>query len=55
MVDPGSQYGHNGGGPNYSASCFHFIKSGLTGCVLMRTDREEDAMDELLKQINTRE
>jgi D-alanyl-D-alanine carboxypeptidase len=55
MVDPGSRYGHNGGGPNYSASCIHFIKSGLTGCVLMRADREEEAMNELLKQINTRE
>jgi CubicO group peptidase (beta-lactamase class C family) len=24
MVEPGVRYGHNGEGPNYSASCFHF-------------------------------
>lgn len=51
MVEPNERYGHNGGGPNYSASCFHFIESGFTGCVLMRADQEEDAMDELLSEI----
>lgn len=52
MVEPGVRHGHNGGGPHYGASCFHFIQSGLTGCVLMRTNREEDAMDKLLAEIS---
>ena len=51
MVDPGITYGHNGSGPNYSASCFHFEESQLTGCVLMRADGEEEAMKTLFKEI----
>ena len=51
MVDPGVRYGHNGEGPKYSASCYHFIETGLTGCVLTQADREEDAMKELLVEI----
>ncbi len=52
IVDPGVRYGHNGSGPRYSASCFHFIEEELTGCVLMRADEEDAAMDELLKITN---
>lgn len=51
MVDPGVRYGHNGEGPKYSASCYHFIETGLTGCVLTHADSEEDAMKELLVEI----
>lgn len=47
MIEPGVMYGHNGGGPGYCASSFHFIKSGLTGCVLMSSEREDQAMLEL--------
>ncbi len=51
MVEPGIRYGHNGGGPNYSASCFHFVETGLTGCVLMRAHDEDAAMKVLLEEI----
>ena len=51
MVDPGIRYGHNGGGPHYSASCFHFLESGRTGCVLLRSDEEEAAMERLLDRL----
>ncbi|MGI9323703.1 MAG: serine hydrolase domain-containing protein [Pseudomonadales bacterium] len=51
MVEPGVRYGHNGDGPGYSASCFHFIESGLTGCVLMPADKEGVAMEVLLEEI----
>jgi D-alanyl-D-alanine carboxypeptidase len=51
MVDPGVRYGHNGEGPKYSASCYHFIETGLTGCVLTQADGEEEAMQELLVEI----
>jgi D-alanyl-D-alanine carboxypeptidase len=48
MVEPGERYGHNGGGPGYSASCFHFPGTGRTLCVLARSDEEDAAMHELL-------
>jgi len=51
MVEPGLRFGHNGGGPAYGASCFHFVQSGPTGCVLMRTEQDDQTMDELLSQI----
>ena len=54
MVDPGIRYGHNGGGPGYSASCFHFLEQGVTGCVLMRADSEEAAMARLLDEVKAR-
>lgn len=52
MVEPGERYGHNGGGPHYSASCFHFINEGLTGCVLLRSDEDDAAMDMLVAAID---
>ncbi len=52
MVEPGDRYGHNGGGPGYSASCFHFPDSGLTACVLMRTDAEDAAMQRVLSLVD---
>jgi len=54
MVDPEIRFGHNGEGPNYSASCYHFTESGLTGCVLMQADGEGRAMEVLLKEITLR-
>ena len=49
MVEPGVRYGHNGEGPHYSASCFHFITSGITACVLTRSDTEGAAMERVLE------
>ena len=51
MIEPGAMYGHNGGGPGYCASCFHFIHRGLTGCVLMSSEREDEAMLKLRQRI----
>lgn len=51
MVEPGVRFGHNGDGPGYSASCFRFIESRLTGCVLAPADREGLAMEVLLNEI----
>ena len=52
MVEPGQRFGHNGGGPGFSASCFHFETTGKTLCVLMRSagsDSAEPAMRQLLE------
>ena len=51
MVEPDVRYGHNGEGPGYSASCFHFFEQQLTGCVLTQSDREEEGMRLLLKEV----
>ena len=51
MVDPGIKYGHNGDGPGYSASSFHFIDSQLTGCVIMTAKSEGEAMQALVEEI----
>ena len=51
MVEPGVRYGHTGGGPNYSAACFHFVETGLTGCVLTQSQDEDAAMNELVNEI----
>lgn len=48
MIEPGVRYGHNGGGPGYSASCNHFIRSGRTLCVLTPAEDSEAAMHRLL-------
>lgn len=48
MIEPGVRYGHNGGGPGYSASCNHFIQSGRTLCVLTPAVDSEVAMHRLL-------
>jgi len=40
MAEPGERFGHNGEGPGYSASAFHFEHSGETICVLMRTEAQ---------------
>lgn len=47
MIEPGHCYGHNGEGPHYSASGFHFPGSGITGCVLKRADEADSAMKDL--------
>lgn len=50
MIEPGDRYGHNGGGPGYTAACYQFEASGRTLCVLDRGSSAEDAaMQELLK------
>ena len=48
MVEPGKSYGHNGDGPGYSASCFHFVEHGITGCVLA-PDRAQDRLMTIFK------
>ena len=48
MIEPGHRYGHNGGGPGYSASCFHFTETDRTLCVLMASGEEDAAMQRLL-------
>ena len=50
MTEPGVRFGHNGGGPGYTAACYHFVQSGRTLCVLDRGSSTEDAaMMELLR------
>lgn len=49
MIEPGVMYGHNGGGPGYTASAFNFLESGNTGCVLLASDEPEGAMKRLLE------
>ncbi|NKC00701.1 MAG: serine hydrolase [Pseudomonadales bacterium] len=34
MIEPGEHFGHYGGGPGYSAAAMHFLKTGVTACVL---------------------
>jgi len=50
----GTNYGHNGSGPGFSTSCFHFPKSGITVSYLLPYDGPEDAayakMQALAKQ-----
>ncbi|AWZ02376.1 penicillin-binding protein 4* [Rhodobiaceae bacterium] len=50
----GTNYGHNGSGPGFSTSCFHFPKSGITVSCLLPYDGPEDAayakMQALAKQ-----
>ncbi|MCZ6618148.1 MAG: hypothetical protein O7E57_08435 [Gammaproteobacteria bacterium] len=52
MVDRRNRYGHKGDGPKYSAACFHFMKSGLTGCVLCSAESEGTATTRLLSIID---
>lgn len=53
MTEPGQRYGHNGGGPGYTAACYHFETSGRTLCVLDRGSSTDDsAMQELLRLEN---
>jgi D-alanyl-D-alanine carboxypeptidase len=47
MVDVGKRFGHNGDGPHYSASCFHFLTTNITACLLTRTSEEGTATEEL--------
>ena len=55
MTEPGIRFGHNGGGPGYSAACYHFLSSGRTICVLERGGgSEERAMEEVLRLEATR-
>ena len=49
MIEPGEMYGHNGGGPGYTAACYHFIKTGVTGCVLINDESDDAALHKLLK------
>ncbi len=39
----GVSYGHNGGGPGFSTSCFHFARTGITICCLMAYEGPDDA------------
>jgi D-alanyl-D-alanine carboxypeptidase len=55
MLEPGERYGHNGGGPGYSAASYHFPDRGVTICVLARTGEhgdEETAMRRLLELVD---
>ncbi len=45
MIEPDSHYGHNGNGPGYSASCMHFIHTGITGCVIQQTSGDKRDSD----------
>jgi hypothetical protein len=50
MTEPGERFGHNGGGPGYTAACYHFEQTGRTLCVLERGSGEEEAaMQEVLR------
>ena len=50
MTEPAQRFGHNGGGPGYTAACYHFDHSGRTICVLERGSGTEDAaMQETLR------
>ncbi|XOV84069.1 MAG: serine hydrolase domain-containing protein [bacterium] len=49
MIEPDIMYGHNGGGPGYTASGFHFQHNGRTGVVLLESDEPEGAMKMLLE------
>ena len=49
MIEPGVMYGHNGGGPGYTAAAYHFGVSGVTGCVLLPGEKTDGALLELLK------
>ena len=50
MLEPGERFGHNGGGPGYTAACYHFEQSGRTFCVLDRGSESEDAaLQEVLR------
>ena len=51
MVEPGVMYGHNGGGPRYTASCFKFFESQTTYCVIANSDEDELAMKSLLEMV----
>ncbi len=48
MTEPGQRFGHNGGGPGYSAACYHFEETGVTACLLLRSRSEDAAMSHLL-------
>jgi len=39
----GTNYGHNGSGPGFSTSCFHFPGSGITISYFMPSDGSDDA------------
>ena len=43
MGQTGNSFGHNGSGPGFSTSCFHFPKPGVTVSVLMPYDGPDDA------------
>jgi D-alanyl-D-alanine carboxypeptidase len=47
MVEPGQICGHNGNGPGYTASCFHFIQRGLTGSVINAGANEDQTLQQL--------
>ena len=50
MTDrPGTSFGHNGSGPGFSTSCFHFPKSGITVSVLMPYDDPGDAAHQQMR------
>lgn len=51
MIEPGMYFGHNGNGPGYSASCFHFIQRGLTGCVINADTDEAHTLQQLKDMI----
>ena len=38
MIEPNDRFGHNGGGPGYSSSAMHFVKTGATACVIESID-----------------
>ena len=47
MTEPGVMYGHNGGGPGYTAAAYHFEESGITGCVLLASEEDNGALKAL--------
>lgn len=48
MTEPGELFGHNGGGPGYSAACYRFETDGRTLCLLARGATDQEALTRLL-------
>lgn len=51
MIEPGQHFGHNGGGPGYSAACYQFNASGRTIAVLRQDGPEEGDRDEAMHDL----
>lgn len=51
----GVSYGHNGSGPGFSTSCFHFTKTGITICCLMAYEGPEDAAYAHVRRLASRD
>lgn len=50
----GTSYGHNGAGPGFSTSCFHFPETGFTISCFMSYDGSEDAAYDAMHELASR-